>query len=102
VTRPTFRIFLAVLGVYALLVLPAYLGPASLQEPSSYFVLVPMLSIHLFHKIGVPGLLEHGGACGWGWCAPTVFGWTVLALFWIGLAWFAASGLARLVARLPR
>jgi len=96
----TLRILAALLFGYVLLVLPAYVGPAFLEELSGYFVLVPLLSIYVFHKLGVPGLLEHGGACGWGWCSPTVFGWIFLTLFWIGMAWLAAAGLARLFPRL--
>ena len=101
VTR-THRILGALLGGYALLVLPAYFGPSFLAQLSGWFVLVPYLSIHVFHKLGIPGLLEHGGACGWGWCSPTVFGWIFLALFWIGLAWLAAAGLARLSSKVSK
>lgn len=96
----TLKILVALVGGYALLVLPAYLGPSPLQDISTYFFLVPFLSVHLFHHLGIPGLLEHGGACGWGWCSPTLLGWAFLALFWLGLAWLAAWGIAR--ATLPR
>jgi hypothetical protein len=58
-----------------------------------------LLSIYLFHHLGVPGLLEHKGQCGWGMCSPTAFGWTFLLVFWIGVAWLAAWGLACLTAR---
>ena len=98
----TAKILAALLAGYALLALPAYVGPVFLEELSGYFVLVPLLSIYVFHKLGIPGLLEHGGACGWGLCAPTVFGWIFLALFWIGVAWLVAAGLARLVSRFSR
>lgn len=91
----TAKIFGGLLAGYVVLALPAYVGPAFLEELSSLFVLVPLLSIYLFHKLGIPGLLEHGGACGWGWCSPTVFGWVAAALFWIAMAWLAAALLAR-------
>jgi hypothetical protein len=66
---------------------------------SGYAVMVPFLSIYLFHHLGIPGLLEHDGACGWGLCSPTAFGWTFLVILWIGVAWLVAWGLARLTVR---
>ena len=97
--RRTLKFLAALLAAYALMVMLAYLGPASLQEFTGYFVLVPFLSIYLFHRLGIPGLLEHNGACGWGWCSPTASGWVFLAVFWIAVAWLMAWALARLTAR---
>jgi hypothetical protein len=31
---------------------------------------VPFISVYAIHSLGIPGLLQHDGACGWGWCAP--------------------------------
>ena len=98
-TVPAFAILVA---VYIALALPAYVGPAFLEEFSSYLVLFTILSLYIPHRLGVPGLVEHNGACGWGWCAPTVFGWIFLALFWLGVAWLLAWGIASLIARLRR
>jgi hypothetical protein len=95
----TLKIFTILLIGYALLAAPAYFGPSYLESMSSYLVMVPFLSIYIFHKLGIPGLLEHDGACGWGWCTPTVFGWAFLGLFCIGVALLIAWGLARLTAR---
>ena len=95
----TLKILAALLGGYALLVIPAYWGPSYLAEISGYFVMVPILSIYVFHKLGIPGLLEHHGACGWGMCSPTAFGWAFLGLFCLAVAWLVAWGLARLTAR---
>jgi hypothetical protein len=95
----TLKILAALLTGYGLLIIPAFWGPSYLEELSSYVAMVPLFSIYIFHKIGIPGLLEHGGACGWGWCAPTGFGWAFLALFWLGIAWLSAWGLACLTAR---
>jgi hypothetical protein len=98
--RPrTLKILAALLTGYALLALPAYWGPSYLEAISSSVVMVPFLSIYIFHKLGIPGLLEHNAACGWGWCSPTAFGWVFLLLFWIGVTWIIASGLARLTTR---
>lgn len=95
----TLRIFAALVAAYGLLVLPAYVGPAFLEEPGSWLAVLPLFSVYLFHKLGIPGLLQHGGACGWGWCSPTPAGWLAAALFWLGLAWLAAMALARPLAR---
>ena len=95
----TLKTLAILLAGYVLLALPAYVGPAVLEELSSYLVMPPLLSIYLFHALGVPGLLQHGGACGWGMCSPTVFGWAFLALFWLGVAWVLAWVLARVTAR---
>ena len=95
----TLKILAALLTGYALLAIPAYWGPSYLEAMSSYGVIVPFLSIYIFHKLGIPGLLEHNGLCGWGWCAPTAFGWAFLAVFWLGVAWLSAWTLARLTAR---
>ncbi len=100
--RRTLGILAALVGAYLLFLLAAYLGPSWLAEPARFAVLVPYLSLHAFHKLGVPGLLEHNGLCGWGWCSPTAFGWAFLAAFWIGVMWLVAWGLARLTARLRR
>jgi hypothetical protein len=92
----TLKILFILLAGYALLAIPAYWGPPFLEEFSSLAVIVPLLSVHAFHRLGIPGLLEHGGYCGWGMCSPTAFGWGFLALFWMGAAWLAAWGIARL------
>lgn len=98
--RPrTLKILAVLLTAYALLAAPAYVGPSYLEALGSYLVMPPLLSIYLFHHLGVPGLLEHKGQCGWGMCAPTAFGWAFLIAFWLGIAWLAAWGLARLTSR---
>jgi hypothetical protein len=95
----TLKTLAILLAGYVLLALPAYWGPSALEEMSSYLVMPPVLSIYLFHTLGIPGLLQHGGACGWGWCSPTTWGWAFLAFFWLGVAWVVAWALARLTAR---
>ena len=81
---------------YAVLVLPGFFWPAYLDSPASIVTLVPLLSVYVFHKVGVPGLLEHNGLCGWGWCSPTAFGWAFAAVFWVMAVWLAAWGIAAL------
>jgi hypothetical protein len=98
--RRTLKILAGILGGYAVLSIPAWWGPAYLEAISGYVYIVPILSIYLFHSLGIPGLLEHNGLCGWGLCSPTPFGWTFLVLLWVGIAWLVARAVARLTSRL--
>jgi hypothetical protein len=95
----TLKILAVLVAVFVLLALPAYVGPRVLEAMSARVAMVPLLSVYLFHAAGVPGLLEHGGHCGWGWCNPTAFGFAFTAAFWLLAFWLAAWGLARLTAR---
>jgi hypothetical protein len=92
--RRTFVVFVMLLAVVALLTLPALIWPKYLDSPLGIFIAVPFLSIYLFHGIGIPGLLQNNGACGWGWCAPTPFGWVFLCIVWLTVAWLIAWGIA--------
>jgi hypothetical protein len=96
-TRRTLLILAAILGIYALLWLPAAFSARYFDSPFGLIAAFPMLSIYLFHTLGMPGLLQNGGACGWGWCAPTLFGWIFVVAVWVLLAWLVAwrIGLAR-------
>ena len=76
----TLKIFALLVIALVVLGAPAYVGPAFLAEPSSYVVIVPVMSLYFFHHLGIPGLLEHGGACGWGMCAPTPVGLAFLVI----------------------
>jgi hypothetical protein len=102
VERRTAAIFVTLVAAYFLLAAPAYVGPAALGDYSAVLLMPVVLSLYLFNRLGVPGLLENDGLCGWGWCGPTAFGLVLLALFWLGVAWLAAWGLARLLARWQR
>lgn len=85
------RVVFAVLaGVYALALLPALFVEGYLQSPIGVLIYVPYLSVYLFDWLGVPWLLVDGGACGWGWCAPSWFGWVFVGVVWAGLAWAVA------------
>lgn len=93
------RILLLLWLGYGLLCLPAIVWPAYLDSPVGLVIAVPYLSIYLFHMIGIPGLLENGGMCGWGWCAPSLFGWCFLAAVWLGVSCALACLIDRLGAR---
>jgi hypothetical protein len=49
------------------------------------YVALIYVPISLLQAAGVHGLLDHDGLCGWGWCAPTVLGWSWIVIFWIGV-----------------
>jgi len=95
----TLKILAGLLFAYALSSLPAWVGPSFLGEISIYVYMTPIFSIYFFHYIGVPGLLEHNGYYGWRVCSPTAWGWTFLVLFWVGIAWLVAWGIASLISR---
>jgi hypothetical protein len=90
----TLRIFAFIVAGYVLLVAPGFVWPAWFDTPAGLLVLVPGMSIYLFHHIGIPGLLQHKGLCGWGMCAPTVFGWVFLVAVWLLIAWLVACGIS--------
>lgn len=95
----TLKILAVVLVLYGLLLLSSFVWPSYAESPAGVLLIVPLLSIYLFHRVGVPGLLEHDGLCGWGWCAPTPFGWVFLAAFWLAAAWLLAWAIAALSRR---
>ena len=95
----TLKILAAVIALYGLLLLAAYQIPSFAETIGWYLVMFPLLSVYLFHHFGVPGLLEHGGACGWAPCSPTPFGYAFLGVLWLAAAWLAAWGIARLFFR---
>lgn len=97
--RRTLRIFAALVGVFVLLGLPAYVGPELLASFSGMVVIVPVMSVYLFHALGMPGLLQHQGYCGWGLCNPTPFGVGFTVAVWLLVFWLAAWGLAYLTGR---
>ena len=91
------HIFFIILALYGLLWLPGLLmGSAYLDTPFGLVAILPFLSVYLLDMIGIPGLLQNNGACGWGWCAPTLFGWVFVAALWLGAVYLLSTGLARL------
>ena len=92
--------FLAVFVlIYFVLLLPGLFWPEYLDSPVGLIAAIPFLSVYLFHKIGIPFLLQNNGACGWGWCAPTIFGWVFICLFWLLVLWLFAAFIANLTRR---
>lgn len=94
--RATIKIFLRMVVGYTLLCLPTWFWPGYLDTPLGVVAVIPLMAIYVFHAIGIPGLLQHDGMCGWGWCAPTLAGWVFLVAFWL----FAVCLLAKLISGL--
>lgn len=92
--RSTLIVFGILLATFACLTLPSLVWPRYLDSPVGIIVAVPYLSIYLFDLVGIPGLLQNNSACGWGWCAPTPFGWAFLCTVWLIIAWLIAWGIA--------
>ncbi len=95
----TLKLMVLIIGIYVLLCLPAYFSHRYADSPMGVLMAIPFLSVYLFHAVGIPGLLEHNGACGWGWCAPTVFGWMFIAAVWLLIVWLVARLVVRVRSR---
>ncbi len=94
----TLKTMALLIACYLLLWVPAIFWPGYLDTPLGLFAASPILSVYLFHGIGIPGLLQHNGACGWGWCAPTLFGWVFIVSFWLLITWLVARLIVRVKA----
>jgi hypothetical protein len=94
-TRRTLQLLAIFLGIYALLWIPALFSTRYLDSPFGLIAAAPALSVYFFSMVGVPGLLRNGGACGWGWCPPTLFGWLFVGAIWLLLAWLVAWRIGR-------
>ncbi len=84
-----------IIASYALLWLPLLFLPTYLNTTIGFIAVIPLLFVYLFHRVGVPGLLEYSGSCGWGWCSPTPFGWLLLLVFWFLVVWLLARFIVR-------
>lgn len=89
----TIKIFVLLVLAHGLLVLLATIVPGS---PLDSALLAPLLVVYALHKVGVPGMLESDGLCGWGWCSPTGPGWLAVAVLSVATAWLVAWALGRL------
>jgi len=98
--RQTFLVLGVILALYAALWLPSLVSTTYLDSPLRLAAVVPVMSVYVFHAIGIPGLLQGNGMCGWGWCAPTLFGWCFLIAVWFIIAWLVAWLIAALISRL--
>ena len=91
--------FVVIIMVHLLIVAAFLLWPSLLETQVGLLAFLPFLGVYLLSMAGVPWLLANKGVCGWGWCAPSVFGWLFLAVIWLGLMWALAGFLAWLGGR---
>ena len=97
--RPrTLKILALIVAGYVLILLPGQFYPRYLDTPVGILLLLPILSVYVFHNLGVPGLVENNGLCGWGMCPPTPFGWTIAAIVWLVPLWLLAWGIGSISA----
>jgi hypothetical protein len=94
-SHSTLKILIILIAIFGGLLLLAVVSDEYLDTSIGVIFAVPFLSIYIFHNLGIPGLLQNNGACGWGWCAPTLWGWVFLILFWILFLWFIVWGIAK-------
>ncbi len=95
----TTKIFLIFSALYFVVLSPSLIWDSYLQTPLGLAATLPYFSIYLFHNLGMPGLLENNGVCGWGWCSPTTFGWCFLILFWLSIMWLISLALTKLITK---
>lgn len=100
--RRTLQVALGLAALYALLFLPGLIWAGYSESPFGVVMLLPYLTAVALHAAGVPGVLEHDGLCGWGWCAPTTTGLVMVVVLWIGATWLLSFALARLWRRFRR
>lgn len=92
------RYVVVVIVVQALLALPGLFWPSYLDTPIGLVLVLPYFTVYILSGVGVPGLLQHNGACGWGWCAPSHLGWAAIAAAWLAGVLATAWLLSRLIA----
>ena len=93
--RP-WKVFGVMVAAYALLLVLGTLFSETLGPVAVVLAALPYFSVLLMHKAGLPGVLEHDGLCGWGWCMPTPLGWALAAVLWLALAWGLAWAISAL------
>lgn len=90
----TFKILLLLGLMQCVLALPGLWWPRYLDTPVGLWLVVPYFVPYIAHALGVPGMLQNNGACGWGWCAPTAWGWLLMGCVWL----LVYGGIASLIA----
>lgn len=100
INRRIIKHFIWIISIYAILasIVITFKGVLNFYVVTIILGL-PFYTVHIFHRIGVPGVLEHNGYCGWGLCSPTKFGWLLSICFLVFVAWLIARVTERLTRR---
>ena len=85
------RIWLALLLAYLLAALAAAYAAGEVREFMAFAAFPPFVIASLLHRMSIPGMLQHDGKCGWGWCEPTPLGWIAGVAFIAGALWMLAA-----------
>lgn len=99
--RSTLRVWTALVLLYFIGAALATYFSGDTRELLAFAGLPPFMLAHLLHKARVPGMLEHGGLCGWGWCEPTLLGWIAAVALMALVLWPVAAALSWLWRRAP-
>ena len=84
------KIMVIIVLCYSALLAAGYLLPEELALPFRMLGVPLLFSVYAFHLVGIPGVLEQNGHCGWGWCEPTPFGWLLAVVFWLVVTYLLA------------
>ena len=88
--HPRFIAVLTLVAAHAAAIVAASHLPDRLAAVVAGSIYLPLMP---FDALGLP---VFGRAESWGWASPSVLGWGVLVVVWVGLWWAVVSGLARI------
>ncbi len=77
------KIMALIMASYFAVLSLGYILPGEAGLPFLMVGMPLLVSVYIFDMMGLPGLLENDGHCGWGWCEPTLFGWFLATVFWL-------------------
>jgi hypothetical protein len=93
----TLKLLALLIATVAALVAGAYAEVPYLMDAGALLFIAALLLLFVFTQVGIPGLLEHAGNCGWGICGPTPWGLAFLAAVVLGILWLLARGAAAII-----
>lgn len=92
--RRALRIWFGLVLAYLVAAGVATLAFGEPREFLAFSGLPVLVAAYALHQLRLPGLLQHGGHCGWGPCEPTAAGWVAGVIFIAAVFWLLALVLA--------